>query len=93
MTIPQSIRRLTYRISTALTVNLLSRSLWLVALAIWWSWADLWAMAQCVSTMETPEQINGFVELGKQHRMLTGTIVLGWLARNAVIRKIESTET
>jgi hypothetical protein len=84
-------RKLAVRFVTAITVNLISRKLWLVILALWWSWADLWAMVACLPTLTTPEQVTGFVELAKQHAILTGTIVIGYLTTNAVIRKIDAT--
>ena len=84
------VRKFLAALLNSVTLNLVSRKLWLVVLAAWWSWADLWAMTGCLHAFETPEQINGFVELGKQHRILMGTIVIGYLAANTVIKKFES---
>jgi hypothetical protein len=77
----------------AVTINLISRKLWLVILALWWSWADLWAMTVCLPTLTSPEQVNGFVELGKQHRLLVAAIVLGYLTANSVTKKTEDQTT
>lgn len=84
------VRKFIGALVNALTLQLLSRKLWIVVLALWWSWADLWAMTACLHTFETADQVNGFVELGKQHRLLTGAIVLGYLAANSIIKKFEA---